>query len=215
MKQDNKQIPQLIVLGVLVLACVSYVSFKVMRPGPARPTEAPAATTTESSPVSQPEAAVVVMPDAGAFSVFPDLARVLDRRDPFAPQPLPGAKQNTSVSVQTPRPRPLNTQPMPFGKLPKIDVKPFNPFGGSGNTAVLPNPPTDTPQEPKFTLTGVVRGTENVAILRSGEGGRYVVRQGQTIEGRYRVIMVMGDAVVLSDRGRRIYVRLGGEQNAS
>jgi hypothetical protein len=105
---------------------------------------------------------------------------------------------------------------MSFAKLPKIDIKPLNPFGGMSSPTGMSRPTVTAPPEPKFVLTGVVRGggSQNVAILKAGEG-RYVVRQGQTIDGRYRVIVVMSDAVVLLDGTRRIYVRLGGEPNAS
>ena len=32
MKLDKKQIPQLVVLGLLLLICIGYVSFKFMKP---------------------------------------------------------------------------------------------------------------------------------------------------------------------------------------
>jgi hypothetical protein len=215
MKPDSKQVPQLVILGVLVLMCVGYVSFRVMGPGPTKHPKKPDSPPAESTAARPSDAMASVTQETGANSVFPDLARVPNRRDPFTPLALPGAIEEDSTRRANLKPRPTNLRSMGLGKLPRIDVKPINPFGGSGSPVSVPHPPADTAQQPKFTLTGVVRGTENVAILRVGDGGRYVVKQGQMIEGHYKVILVMSDAVVLSENGRRIYVRLGGEQNAS
>lgn len=217
MKPDKKQIPQLIVLGLLVLVCIGYVSFQVMKPGDVKPTRKTDSATVQSA-AAEPEAKALITPDTGAISVFPDLSRSLSRRDPFVPQRLPGEMppDDTGASrVRNTRPRPTNMRLTPFaGKLPRFDIKPIDPFDSAGGSS-LPKPPTRASEPPKFVLTGVIRGAENVAILRVGTEGRYVVKQGQTIEGRYTVLLVMSDAVVLNDRGRRIFVRLGGEQNAS
>lgn len=215
MKPDKKQVPQLIVLGLLVLGCVGYVSFQVMTPSAAPDPKQAEAKSEQTKVVVTTASVASAVPDNTAYRVFPGLSTVPSRRDPFIPQALPGAIDLNAPTPGVKQVRPVNTQPMPFGKLPKIDIKPLNPFGGSGASTGLPHPPAAVEQEPKFTLTGVVRGTENVAIIYGGDGGRYVVRQGQMIEGRFKVLMVLSDAVVLSDKGRRIYVRLGGEQNAS
>lgn len=212
MKQDNKQVPQLIVLGLLVLACIGYVSFKVMSPSDSQKMKPAAAKSAQQNAAGETEAAASVVQEHP--SEFPNLTAVPSRRDPFIPQRMPGAIEDPAETKQASKPQPVGVNPMPYKKLPRLEIKPINPFGGSRLSSDVPRPPENPDAQPKFVLTGVVRGDENVAILRAGDG-RYVVKQGQVIEGRYRVLLVMSDAVVLSDKGRRIFVRLGGEQNAS
>ena len=206
MKPDKKQVPQFIILGILVLICVGYVSFKVMGSGVAgNSTPAAGKPGHGDSAAASSEASASVTPDVTAYSVFPDLRSVPTRRDPFAPQPMPGAMIGESAEAQNPRP--INTRPI---KVPKIDIKPFNPFSQLQPPTVAAQQSSAPEQERKFTVTGVVRGTQNVAIIRAGETGRYVVKQGQMIDGRYRVIAVTNDGAVLADGNRRIYVRVGG-----
>ena len=64
-------------------------------------------------------------------------------------------------------------------------------------------------------ITGVIRGAQNVAIIRSGDKGHYIVKQGQLIDGRYRVLSVTNDGAVLAYKDRRIHLKLGGAKNAS
>lgn len=209
MKTDKKQLPQLIVLGVLVVACIGFVSFQFMGAKPienASKTDSAGQTQESSAPSRAP---ATVTEDVIANGVFPELATVPSRRDPFVEQPLPGQKASEMVTAANTMPKPRSVASPSFGPLPRIGVAPLNPFGSSQVGA------TETPQETKFSLTGVVRGDQNVAILRTSDGGRYVVRQNESVNGRYKVLMVTDDAVVLSDGGRRIYVKLGGEQNAS
>lgn len=214
MKTDKKQLPQLIILGVLVVACIGFVSFQFMGGKPVENAAKPSGgSDTQTTDTASPKTSVVVTEDVVASGVFPELATVPSRRDPFVEQPLPGQKANEMVVAVNTTPKPRNLTSPSFGPLPKIGVPPLNPFGaGQGSAAQLPS---EAPQEIKFSLTGVVRGDQNVAILRTSDGGRYVVRQNESVNGRYKVLMVTDDAVVLSDGGRRIYVKLGGEQNAS
>jgi len=210
MKPDSKQVPQLVVLGILVLVCVGYVSFQVMCPGTKKhvPADQKASQTNRSS---ASQASAFVSPELGAHSIFPNLGAFPERRDPFTPQRLPGTitSESTSTSVSKPQSAP-STSIAPLGRLPKIDVRPFNPFSQAPETNPTARQSVGAEQETKFILTGVVRGAQNVAILRTGEGGRYVVKQGQLINGRYRVILVTDSAVLLGDGNRRIYVKLGG-----
>src|SRR5690554_1739737 len=57
MKPDNKQLPQLIVLGVLLLACIGYIGMKVVpKPAPA-PAQSEANATAQAPAVEKSEAA--------------------------------------------------------------------------------------------------------------------------------------------------------------
>lgn len=211
MKLDKKQIPQLIILFVLVLICVGYVSFQ-MRGSGSRKAGKKAETALQTRVAADlPQASASVTPDLAVQSIFPSLGTTPVRRDPFAPQPLPGATQPDVAKAAEQVRKSISSRLASFGRVPKIDVRPFNPFGRTGDGARTMPSGAKQEDEPKFTLTGVVRGAQNVAIIRSRDGsGRYVVRQGQIIDGRYRVLLVAGDGVVLADGNRRIYVRLGG-----
>ena len=207
MKLDKKQLPQLVVLGVLVLACVGYVSFTVLRPKESAPKPAPVAEARQKTDRStdDPDSTTA---DADqwqmmASRIFPDLTSVPARRDPFAPQMLPNA------APAKPQPPQATLPPRPIANRVASNVPPMNPWANIGPaplpvTAVVPEP------DPKFVLTGTIRGDQNVAIIRAGAGGRYIVKRGQLIDGRYRVLSVSEDCAVLAYKNRRIHVRLGG-----
>lgn len=223
MKPDKKQTIQLVVLGLLVVVFIGYMSFSFLSPKPSKPAvqvvagaKAQQVATAESSEESEARTVAPVV-----SGVFPDLASVPARRDPFVAQRIPGAEAEDPPSarppLQAPRPRPVTIARNPFPRVPSLSVPPLNPFRISpvgeqpASTAVVR--PED--EDPKFVVTGVLRGEENVAIIRSGDKGRYVVKQGQYIDGRYKVLYVTGDGVVLADKNRRIHVKLGGDKNAS
>lgn len=223
MQPDKKQTVQLVILGLLVVVFVGYLSFEFLAPkGPAKPANSASSGAGErksaaSVRVSDEE---TTEPDQVAIGVFPDLASVPSRRDPFMPQKLGELEVVESVATQQKsqyRPKLPVVAKNLFSKVPAITVPPVNPF--AQNTQVeVPSRNTATMQKednPEFVLTGVVRGEENVAIIRSRENGRYVVKQGQFIDGRYKVLYVTPDGVVLADGHRRIHVKLGGVKNAS
>ena len=214
MQVDKKQIPQFIILGVLVLFCVGYVSFKVLSPkdsAPPAPANQAAVQDNESNAVEGDPALASVSIDPLPAGVFPDITSVPSRRDPFAPQVLPNMEStdNQARPVQTPRvnpmPRPALRSGNPWAKIQP--VQPIPSFS-QGNAPVVVQKVEDL--DPKFILTGVVRGEENVAIIRVGEKGRYIVKQGQLVEGRYRVLSVTSDGAVLANKDRRISLNLGG-----
>ena len=96
-------------------------------------------------------------------------------------------------------------------------IGPIPPIGpGPSNTqtqAAGPPKPVEEPFPP-FVLTGIITGRTNVAIIRLGEG-RYIVREGQLISGTYEVVSVSQEGVLLSRDGRSVFLKLGGQGNAS
>lgn len=217
MKLDKKQLPQLIILGVLVVVCIGFVSFQLMGSKQATP---PAPLRQPDKTEASTEAPGSAMPGesltAVATGVFPGLSSAVPRRDPFQPVPLPKTVIEDDKSQAAPKP--LKSPNHPFrpsglfaGKVPSISVSPTNPFSLVNGS----KPMAEQEKDPEFTLTGVVRGDRNVAIIRTQESGRHVVRQGQTIDGRYRVLTVTDDSATLIYKNRRIHVKLGGVKNAS
>lgn len=212
MKLDKKQIPQMVVLGLLVLLCVGYVSFTLVKP-PATEPVPPASKSAKADVPGKASVEVRSQPVADA-TASPDLSAPIPRRDPFAVQSLgtvpapPQTKPANSKAITAAVQRSARAA---SGKVPPlIPIGSFKP----GSTPGLSVVPSTENQDPDFVLTGVIRGTENVAIIRVGNS-KHVVMQGQIISGRYRVLSVSEDGVVLACKDRRIHLKLGGVRNAS
>jgi type II secretory pathway component PulC len=77
------------------------------------------------------------------------------------------------------------------------------PVYGSEMASFAPPPPE------MLRLTGVVRGERKIAVLRRG-AKRYLVKEGDTVEGSYRVARINGNSVVLKRGTRKQVLRLGG-----
>ncbi|MHB9036119.1 MAG: hypothetical protein ACYC64_05590 [Armatimonadota bacterium] len=219
MKLDKKQLPQLIVLGVLVLICIGYVSFKAMSPSapPPAPVQQPKPEAVNADDETVSDSADVEIGAAPA-GVFPDLTSTPARRDPFVPYASLDAAMTEAqqpAPKTRPEPAPARVVSNPNGRVPRIATNPFNPFAQPSERSVDTRQVQVQEQVPEFTLTGVIRGYRNVAIIRCGEGGRYVVKQGQLIDGRYKVESVSDDGATLVYKNRRIHVKLGGVKNAS
>ena len=210
MKLDKKQIPQLIVLGLLVLGCIGYVSFTVLKPPAIDPVPPQGKAVAKSEAFAKAKKAaaqsVVMMPTA----TFPDLSAPIPRRDPFAVQTL----ENTGTPPTKPADANVTHVAEKTARTASTKVPPLIPIGNFNTSSSLSVVPSVESRDPNFVLTGVIRGAENVAIIRVGEE-RHVVKQGQYIDGTYRVVSVSDDGAVLACGNRRIYLRLGGVRNAS
>jgi len=222
MKPDKKQVPQMILLGLLVVVFVGYLSFQVAGPGnQVKPK--PVASAAKDSPQGdgkEPGQAASSEDMAYVAQVFPTLESAPARRDPFTPQKLPvdvviadpsqqAAKQiSPATSVRTA----VNPFRNPMGRVPPLTLGPIPQFSPGNASQNLP-PVREAKTEESFALSGVVRGESNVVIIKSASG-RHVVREGQMIDGRYKVLSVTGDGAVLAYGKRHIPVKLGGDKNA-
>jgi len=211
----KKQLPQLIILGVLAVFCVCYISFSLVGGGKKTPPPAPEREAAEGD--TNEQARVTVNPELRPTVEFPDLTITPARRDPFMQQPA-GASEIASAQASEPRrftDQPARVVSNPNRSIPRFDLGPVNPFSQSSGPVYTPPAGSTQTSDPEFQLTGVIRGAENIAIIRVGEKGRHIVKEGQLIEGRYRVLSVSDDGAVLVDGNRRIHVKLGGVKNAS
>jgi hypothetical protein len=208
MKLDKKQVPQMVVLGLLVLACIGYASFTIFKP-PAVELKPPAPKQEEKSSAAVAVVRMTAQP-IRPTAAFPDLSTPIAKRDPFTVQSLPESDKADTAKQATVKP-PQAAPPIRIAtsKLPPL-IPPIGAF--SGNLSVLPAAQN---QDLDFVLTGVIRGRQNVAIIRVGDSERHVVKQGQFINGRYQVLVVTSDGVVLACGSRRIHLKLGGVRNAS
>lgn len=223
MKLDKSQMPQVVVLGVLLLACIGYVGVQFSsRSKPEKPkTQAAAPMETKNTPGPAP-----VAENTQEDLINLQLAALppVNQRDPFTPQlsmEMPGQfringprehlLRNISTRIEVPR-----SQVPKFGALPGMGspfkVEPLNvPVPGSGNGQ---SQTAAAQPEPTFAVTGIIRGERNVAILRMADE-RHIVREGQWINGTYKVVAITENGVILVGKDRRISLRLGGEKNAS
>ena len=197
MKIDKKQLPQFIILGVLVVTCVGYLSFSVLRPKDSAPPPKEQTAVSGAQPAVEEQASQ----ELALAGAFPNLAGAATKRDPFTPQIAESSERRATPA----------TNPNTSGRVANSAgrLSPLNPFAGATGGSVPPILPVEE-KDPEFVITGVIRGAENVAIIRVGQDGRHVVKQGQLIDGRYKVVKVSDDGAVLAYKNRRIYLKLGG-----
>lgn len=104
------------------------------------------------------------------------------------PAPPPASAQTAAASAPRPAPRPALARAVSAEYLPPFML----PSADGGGTATRPlGPPPGV-----LWLSGVIQGDPTVAVLRRGEN-RYHVCEGDLIEGRYRVISISNNSVVL------------------
>jgi hypothetical protein len=229
MKIEKKQTVQLAVLGILAVGCVGYLSFSLMAPKPpSKATANKAHVKDEANSASEKGASGIdidVAADSQGSDVDEGPGSLPARRDPFVPQKLPTAETQVPQPTTTPArhvPGLLRNVMNSTVRVPPINIKPLNPFRAQTAPEVSAQPAAqdsaqvqDKPEpEDEIVVTGVVRGENNVAIVRIGGTGRHVVTEGQTIDGRYQVASVTGDGAVLVYKNRHIPVKLGGVKNA-
>ena len=118
----------------------------------------------------------------------------LPRRDPFAKQNIPGEEDANQPAA--PKAAPARA-PKAFGAGSAARVPALNPFGqGSGPgypsypVGVSPRP-AEQENEPEFVLTGIVRGSQNVAIIKVGDEKNAILsnRAGR-IDGGYKLLSI-------------------------
>ncbi len=208
--KDKKQTPQLIVLGLLVLTCIGYVSFSVTKP-PATEMTPPVHKITK--PNTTAAAMQLRSQPLPTTSTYPDLNAPIPRRDPFAVQRLA-----STTKPEMPDQAPVLPVRSPTAKVVQLNTGKVPPLIPMGSFQSVPSSEvaqaTETEAEPQIVLTGVICGAENVAIIKVGSQ-RHIVKQGQFIDGRYKVLSVSTDGVVLAFENHRIHVKLGGVPNAS
>ena len=211
--KDNKQMPQIIILGVLVALCLGFIVFRLM--GTKTQAAAPPPATPAASPAAGPSTVPVKMMDKKAVPNLPKGSLVAERtgvavsvsvskRDPFAPAfvPVVGRDEPVRIAMAPTRPLPPFNPPMPMD------------FGsGVRFGEVIPVKSADV--FPEFRLTGIISGSTNIAIIRAGESERHIVREGQYINGRYRVVAINQTSVIIACGNDRKELRLGGKTNAS
>ncbi|MDH5201367.1 MAG: hypothetical protein OEW93_10795 [Candidatus Bathyarchaeota archaeon] len=162
-----------------------------------------------------PSASAVAMAEDSretAPAVLPPLPESAsdDPRD-LAAAPTDRAAQQEPEKANRPRtpsgkgaPRPKRVAPT-RRPLPPESLPPFPPalYGAAPLGEPASGPPPSV-----LWLSGVIQGDPKVALLRRGSN-RYLVREGDKIENRYRVTRISSDSVTLRRGTRTQTLRLG------
>jgi hypothetical protein len=67
---------------------------------------------------------------------------------------------------------------------------------------------TQGPPPNVLWLSGIIQGSPKLAVIRRGEE-RYMVREGESVGGAYRVSKITASAVTLQRGRRTLLLRLG------
>ena len=203
----NNQKKQIIVLCCLIAVVLGLGVFKVVggnKPTPALKDSTPA--KVEQSSTAKSEEPTAAEGDAGPMAA----AQVSETsgyqaRDPFTPQVVEPARQAERQQSTSSGPTPLVARDSRL-PLPMITPLPigFSPSGQQANTQ------SDQPDPASvLRLTGVIEGSSNVAIIRGEEGARYIVREGQSLDGKYVVQSISRNGVRLRSGSKTIILVLG------
>ena len=110
------------------------------------------------------------------------------------PPSEPAASKPKTTAASKPRPRAAAASSLP-PLMPAVRA-------AEGSTAPL-GPPPGT-----LWLSGIIQGDPTLAMLRR-DASRHLVREGDTIEGSYRVIEISSASVTLQRGGSKKVLRVG------
>ena len=243
-KKDLPKLVVLVILSVCLFgfSIVQFTATPTKAASPARADAQPAAAVAQGEGAAAEQGQDAKTPDAlsDAFNVA-DIAILTSGKDPFVPNgpAAPRAVEDRTVPAPSVAPPGSAGGDDREGALRSLMGLPAGNPGAVGAAAsrppqwmgprelsrkqaagwfsrvtapvVLPPPPP-----PAFTVTGVVRGDRNVAILRGGPDGdeRRFVRAGDLIGNGFKVIAVRADGVEIQSGDRRVTLKLGGDSLA-
>jgi len=189
---------QLLILAALfaVMVTVGVVQFGGLLSGGAPPAQNPAGqanggASTQASQTAQASENRITLPP-------------LQPRDPFRPI-IVAAKPQQEEPSRIVRTEPTNRPKREITGTPPLAPLTLPPeqFG------LQPAENAPEPEQPHYTVTGVVQGPNSVAILVDKEGRRRFVKQGDPLEDGWRVVSIQRGALVLQKGKQRITARVG------
>ncbi|HEU4752768.1 MAG TPA: hypothetical protein VFU47_06635 [Armatimonadota bacterium] len=219
-KIDSKQMPQVIVLGVLTAGVLGYGAFSFLSgssPNKAQAANIDPATGQlkapaggDPTPAASPQPAQAAQPDGAkpqmAQGGAPGLGVGGVNPDPF--RPTVGSSPS-GAPVAGPKP-PAAGSPAPGPRLPSVDagspgpaVEPAGPSGVPVETA----PEPQKPARPALTVTGVldVDKGDDMALVQVGPEQR-IVQVGDKLPNDYRVKRIALDGVLLVHSGDQSFL---------
>ena len=189
---------QLLILAALfaVMVTVGVVQFGGLLSGGAPPAQNPAGqanggASTQASQTAQASENRITLPP-------------LQPRDPFRPI-IVAAKPQQEEPSRIVRTEPTNRPKREITGTPPLAPLTLPPeqFG------LQPAENAPEPEQPHYTVTGVVQGPNSVAILVDKEGRRRFVKPGDPLEEGWRVVGIQRGAIVLQKGKQRITARVG------
>jgi hypothetical protein len=188
----------LLILAALfaVMVTVGVVQFGGLLSGGAPPAQNPAGqanggASTQASQTAQASENRITLPP-------------LPPRDPFRPV-IVAAKPQQEEPSRIVRTEPTNRPKREITGTPPLAPLTLPPeqFG------LQPAENAPEPEQPHYTVTGVVQGPNSVAILVDKEGRRRFVKPGDPLEDGWRVVSIQRGALVLQKGKQRITIRVG------
>lgn len=202
MKTKNQQ-TQIIVFCCLAAVVLGLGVFKVVggKSAPASHKQAGAVKQVAQAQPDEPSAAQQDHASPAATETTQGLA--YKTRDPFVPQVI-GASAQTRNQQGREAPLVSRVPKLPLPLIAPLHPQPidFTPAGPS-TAEFKPDPASE------LRLTGVIEGSCSVAIIRGEGGARYIVREGQSIEGKYILQSISRNGVHLKYGGKTYILRLG------
>jgi hypothetical protein len=189
---------QLLILAALfaVMVTVGVVQFGGLLSGGAPPAQNPAGqanggASTQASQTAQASENRITLPP-------------LQPRDPFRPI-IVAAKPQQEEPSRVVRTEPTNRPKREITGTPPLAPLTLPPeqFG------LQPAENAPEPEQPHYTVTGVVQGPNSVAILADKEGRRRFVKPGDPLEDGWRVVSIQRGAIALQKGKQRITIRVG------
>lgn len=133
-------------------------------------------------------------------------------KDPFRPAFALISVDKTPVET-TNKPVVSDT-PVRMAGLPSLPLPTLKPFGPpaepAGSTVVTPiGPPKPAIPVVPYMLTGIVKGSPDVAILRHADGSRRIARVGDMLDGKFRLAAIEETSVRIEGAGLHKRLELG------
>jgi len=116
-----------------------------------------------------------------------------------AREPAPESKKPASAASKT-KQRPVAWRPVAREALP--------PFSASIYQVGPADEPASGPPPDVLWLSGVIQGEPKVALFRRG-GDRYLVKEGDVVDDKYRVLEISANSVTLQRGSRKQTLRVG------
>ena len=241
-KLDKKQIPQFAALCVLSAGVFGYFIVKIVVPSPAaagtRPRPAPV-VAAETPVGASPAKAATASTTTTDGTDTPAPAPTPGMRDPFAvgfvdPALTAATTPTATAAGRAAVPEPAKDSAPQVATIREVSPAPVSapglqalppglqalpPMGGAPGTPDAPEKaapagallPAPTPA-PLWAVTGVLQSPGgSVAILRNGDARR-IVRNGDSVDGLYRVVAVTRSAVMLRHGNTFYHLALGADK---
>jgi len=192
---------QLLILAALlaVMVTVGVVQFGGLLSGGAPPAPNPSGQSSAAqSQVSQTAQA------SESRATLPPL----QPRDPFRPV-IVAAKPQQEEPSRIVRTEPTNRPKREITGAPPLAPMTLPPGQFGLQPAENAPAPAPEPEQPHYTVTGVVQGPNSVAIVADKEGRRRFVKPGDPLEDGWRVVSIQRGALVLQKGKQRITIRVG------